>query len=133
MYILKKELNVIIKCLTYREGWPEGALPLQKEISLQTKMASVTHLETFGYSVGHIFNDICASMWFTYLLLFFQKVMSSVVTWSNGFVLRAAHKWDVLLFFVVMISARHLFSTTKMAENEEHIGAHPLMSTHRIE
>jgi len=25
--------------------------------------------------VGHVLNDLCASMWFTYLLLFFQKVL----------------------------------------------------------
>jgi len=28
-----------------------------------------------GYGVGHVLNDLCASMWFTYLLLFFQKVL----------------------------------------------------------
>ena len=27
-----------------------------------------------GYGMGHILNDLCASMWFTYLLLFFHKV-----------------------------------------------------------
>ena len=28
-----------------------------------------------AYGVGHVLNDICASMWFTYLLLFFQHVL----------------------------------------------------------
>jgi len=32
----------------------------------------------FGYGLGHVCNDICASMWFTYLLLFFQKVCIKV-------------------------------------------------------
>jgi Na+/melibiose symporter-like transporter len=27
-----------------------------------------------AYSVGHVFNDLCASMWFTYLLVFLQRV-----------------------------------------------------------
>ena len=27
-----------------------------------------------GYGVGHVLNDLCASMWFTYLLLFYHKV-----------------------------------------------------------
>jgi hypothetical protein len=31
-------------------------------------------LQIAGYGTGHVFNDICASMWFTYLLLFFQEV-----------------------------------------------------------
>lgn len=29
----------------------------------------------FCYGVGHILNDLCASMWFTYLLLFLHKVV----------------------------------------------------------
>ena len=29
----------------------------------------------FAYGTGHIFNDMCASMWFTYLVLFFHKVV----------------------------------------------------------
>ena len=28
-----------------------------------------------GYGMGHILNDLCASMWFTYLLLFFHRVL----------------------------------------------------------
>ncbi|XP_045121606.1 major facilitator superfamily domain-containing protein 12-like [Portunus trituberculatus] len=28
-----------------------------------------------SYGVGHVFNDLCASMWFTYLLLFYQNVL----------------------------------------------------------
>ena len=27
-----------------------------------------------GYGLGHVFNDVCASLWFTYLLIFLQKV-----------------------------------------------------------
>lgn len=29
----------------------------------------------FAYGVGHVLNDICASMWFTYLLVFFHLVL----------------------------------------------------------
>ncbi|KAK3865734.1 hypothetical protein Pcinc_028669 [Petrolisthes cinctipes] len=28
-----------------------------------------------SYGVGHVFNDLCASMWFTYLLIFYQNVL----------------------------------------------------------
>ena len=31
--------------------------------------------QRFCYSLGHVQNDICASMWFTYLLVFFQMVL----------------------------------------------------------
>ena len=28
-----------------------------------------------GYAIGHILNDMCEAMWFTYLLLFFHNVI----------------------------------------------------------
>lgn len=28
-----------------------------------------------GFALGHVMNDMCASMWFTYLLLYFHKVL----------------------------------------------------------
>lgn len=28
-----------------------------------------------SFSVGHVLNDLCASMWFTYLLVFFHLVL----------------------------------------------------------
>jgi len=31
--------------------------------------------QVLGYGLGHVFNDICASLWFTYLLIFLQKVL----------------------------------------------------------
>ncbi|VDN19938.1 unnamed protein product [Gongylonema pulchrum] len=32
--------------------------------------------QIFGYGIGHFYNDLCASMWFTYLLLFLEKVVN---------------------------------------------------------
>ena len=32
-------------------------------------------LEFFAYGIGHFFNDLCASLWFTYLLLFYHAVI----------------------------------------------------------
>ena len=29
-----------------------------------------------GFALGHVMNDMCASMWFTYLLLFLHKVLN---------------------------------------------------------
>ena len=39
---------------------------LPERVPLRTKI---------GYGAGHIMNDMCASMWFTYLLLFFHRVL----------------------------------------------------------
>ena len=32
-------------------------------------------LKRLGYGTGHVLNDMCASMWFTYMLLFFHNVI----------------------------------------------------------
>jgi hypothetical protein len=40
--------------------------PKDKTLPWSTRLA---------YGTGHILNDLCASMWFTYLLLFFEKVL----------------------------------------------------------
>lgn len=31
--------------------------------------------DRLSYSVGHFLNDLCASMWFTYLLVYFHSVL----------------------------------------------------------
>ncbi|KAF2345957.1 Major facilitator superfamily domain, partial [Trinorchestia longiramus] len=37
-------------------------------------MSQLTRLSKFGYGVGHVLNDLCSSLWFTYLLIFLNKV-----------------------------------------------------------
>ena len=32
--------------------------------------------QRLGYGLGHVLNDLCASMWFTYLLLYFHQVLN---------------------------------------------------------
>ena len=36
---------------------------------------SLNWRKKLGYGLGHVLNDLCASMWFTYLLLFFHRVL----------------------------------------------------------
>ena len=40
---------------------------LQQGLSLKLK---------FSYGVGHVLNDLCASMWFSYMLLYLHKVVA---------------------------------------------------------
>ena len=35
----------------------------------------VPFLVKLAYGTGHVLNDMCAAMWFTYLLIFFHKVL----------------------------------------------------------
>lgn len=38
-------------------------------------LAKLPGRQKLAYSIGHVFNDLCASMWFTYLLLYFHFVL----------------------------------------------------------
>jgi len=38
-------------------------------------MSELSLSKKIGYGLGHVLNDLCASMWFTYLLLFFHQVL----------------------------------------------------------
>ena len=53
-----------------------------------------------AYGTGHILNDLCASMWFTYLLLFFEKVLSFDTLYS-GVVLTTGQIADGMFTLVV--------------------------------
>ena len=41
-------------------------------------------LGTAGYSVGHLFNDLCASLWFIYLPYYLQSVVGLSESVSAG-------------------------------------------------
>lgn len=36
---------------------------------------SLPAFRKLSYAVGHFLNDLCASMWFTYLLVFYHSVL----------------------------------------------------------
>ena len=40
-----------------------------------TVKGSVSLVTKLGYGTGHILNDMCAYLWFTYMLLFFHSVI----------------------------------------------------------
>ena len=42
---------------------------MQQKVALHRK---------FGYGMGHVLNDMCATMWFTYLLIFFREVIGII-------------------------------------------------------
>lgn len=47
------------------ENAEEQSPLLERKISTSTKIA---------YALGHIFNDLAAAMWFSYTLIYFQRV-----------------------------------------------------------
>ena len=57
------------------DGEEESLLaPRKKRLPPHRKLA---------YGVGHVFNDMCASMWFTYLLLFYHMVVRLSNTYAG--------------------------------------------------
>ena len=57
------------------QGIPQIPRPIEyPEISKKT---------IFGYSLGHVFNDMCSSMWFTYLMIYLEKVIK-MKSWRAG-------------------------------------------------
>lgn len=48
---------------------PHSTVPNEKQKTLMPLWRKLT------YGVGHVFNDLTSSMWFSYLLVFFHKVL----------------------------------------------------------
>lgn len=40
-----------------------------------------------GYAIGHVLNDVCASLWFTYFLVFFHLVLEFSASQSGNLML----------------------------------------------
>ena len=60
------------------DGEVVTAIPQQDEAGddeNNTNTNSVLCKQRLAYGVGHVLNDICASMWFTYLLVYFHLVL----------------------------------------------------------
>lgn len=61
--------------VTRRLTLPSSEVPPANEASRRGGEERVSIPQRVAYSLGHVLNDLCASMWFTYLLLFFHKVL----------------------------------------------------------
>lgn len=48
---------------------------------------SLSVFRRLSYAVGHFLNDLCASMWFTYLLVFYHSVLGLQNTYAGVSVL----------------------------------------------
>lgn len=61
-------------------GSPKASIAVEiASATVRSQSQDVRHhlpfIRRLGYGVGHFFNDMCASMWFTYLLVFYHKVI----------------------------------------------------------
>lgn len=55
--------------------------PPDPDEPMDNSKSTLNVIEKVGFSLGHVYNDLCAGVWFSYTLLFFQGVlgMSGVV------------------------------------------------------
>lgn len=51
----------------------------------------LTVAQKAAYGVGHVLNDICAALWFSYTLLFMQLVLKIPATTSGALLLVGQH------------------------------------------
>ena len=42
---------------------------------VEERHGQLPRIQQLTYGVGHIFNDLCASVWFSYLLIYFHDVI----------------------------------------------------------
>ena len=56
----------------------------------------------YGFGTGHIMNDMCASLWFTYLLLYYEKVINLGAVYA-GIILLVGQIADGIATIVVGI------------------------------
>lgn len=54
-----------------------------QSLSDQT-MSTISAWEKIGYGLGHVYNDLCAGVWFSYLLLFLKGALKMPGTEAGG-------------------------------------------------
>uniref|UniRef100_A0A915DAL7 Uncharacterized protein n=1 Tax=Ditylenchus dipsaci TaxID=166011 RepID=A0A915DAL7_9BILA len=64
---------------------PQGMLPSE----------DLNKCQILGFSIGHFYNDLCASMWFTYLMIFMEKVVM-MRSYHAGFLMMIGQVTDGL-------------------------------------
>ncbi len=72
-FLFKKSFSPVVtrrwrRVLLFKRFRVSGAIMSDTERSLPA-------LRRLSYAVGHFLNDLCASMWFTYLLVFYHSVL----------------------------------------------------------
>lgn len=57
-----------------------GSIQASSEENLEQTMddskTTIRFFEKVGFSLGHVYNDLCAGIWFSYTLLFMQGILS---------------------------------------------------------
>ncbi|KAI1728773.1 RQC domain-containing protein [Ditylenchus destructor] len=75
--------------------------------------------QVFGFAIGHFYNDLCASMWFTYLMIFMEKVLV-LHSYHAGFV--CIHEYMLKISHLSMIPELSRSEAKRMSMNSFRYG-----------
>uniref|UniRef100_A0A1I7YPA0 MFS domain-containing protein n=1 Tax=Steinernema glaseri TaxID=37863 RepID=A0A1I7YPA0_9BILA len=81
---------------------PEAA----RQLPVVPAPRDVSGLQMIGYGIGHFYNDLCASMWFTYLMIYLEKVVK-LQSSSAGFLMLVGQVTDAIATPLVGILSDH--------------------------
>lgn len=90
MHILKKKrvnlaffslaFNAAVQAHRFVRVWNT-----RDDVRMSDVQRSLPFVRKVSYAVGHFLNDLCASMWFTYLLVFYHSVLGLQNTYAGVF------------------------------------------------
>ncbi|TMS36203.1 hypothetical protein L596_003430 [Steinernema carpocapsae] len=66
----------------------------------------VSGVQMIGYGIGHFYNDLCASMWFTYLMIYMEKVLK-LHSSNAGFLMLIGQVTDAIATPLVGLLSDH--------------------------
>ena len=69
-----------------------------KFVSFAMATSSIPKLQIVSFGVGHVLNDLCASIWFSYLLIYFHGVSFIVYLLLSTLIENMPHAQDVSVF-----------------------------------
>lgn len=89
----------------------ENTIKVYKSLQTENELTPLILINTqrlplskrLAFGVGHVFNDICAALWFTYSLIFLQLVVEIGPTQAGGFLLLGKFIIKCLWFYIVLI------------------------------
>ncbi|KAI1721777.1 MFS/sugar transport protein [Ditylenchus destructor] len=93
---------------------PDKVEPFERRIGSESDK-EIGKYEVFGFAIGHFYNDLCASMWFTYLMIFMEKVLL-MHSYHAGFLMLVGQVTDALSTPLVGLLSDASFLPSKVTQ-----------------
>ncbi|CAJ0947270.1 unnamed protein product, partial [Mesorhabditis belari] len=80
----------------------------RRRLRRQLEERDINFLHKLSYSMGHFYNDLCASMWFTYLMIYMEKVIQ-LESGKAGMLMLIGQATDAICTPLVGLGSDHAF------------------------